>query len=113
MSFLSSVFGSKPQVADYTPVDLTEEQLKALEGNIANFPQFEALGNLYQNFMLNQLDTAFGGANAFRNILAQGGQSIQDMLGESGKLRKADELYAAAEPFLKGEIRRTFRPDLS
>src|SRR5438105_1135429 len=37
------VFGTKPQVADYTPTDLGVETGKAVEGNIKNMPEIQAL----------------------------------------------------------------------
>lgn len=80
LDFLSPITGSKPQIADYEPIDLSEEQLKAITANIENFPQFEQLGNLYQQFMLSQYESAIPG---FRDILAMGGETTKQMLGVS------------------------------
>lgn len=88
MDFLSSIFGSKPQIADYTPVDLSAEQIKALQGDIAAWPDIQQLGNLYQQYMLNAYETAIPG---FRDILAMGGQTTKQML-------------SAAESELSGQI---------
>jgi len=41
----AKVHGKKAQVAAYTPLDLTEEQRKALEGNMSNADSIEALLN--------------------------------------------------------------------
>lgn len=41
----SSVFGTKPGVAEYTPLDLAAEQKKAVGSNIAAMPDIEALLN--------------------------------------------------------------------
>lgn len=80
MSFLSDIFGSKPQIADYTPVDLQQEQLTALQGDIAAWPDIANLGNLFQQYMLNQYETAIPG---FRDILKMGGQTTKDMLTQA------------------------------
>jgi len=41
----SKVFGSKPKVADFTALNLTEEQKKALQGNLSNADAMETLLN--------------------------------------------------------------------
>ena len=87
MSFLSDVFGSKPQIADYTPVDLSAEQIKAIEGDIAAWPQIADLGNLFQQYMLGQYETAIPG---FRDILKMGGQTTQDMLTQADQELKGE-----------------------
>jgi len=82
LDFLSPIFGSKPQIADYTPVDLSDEQLKAISANIDNFPEFQKLGNLYQQFMLSQYESAIPG---FRDILKMGGETTKQMLDVSSQ----------------------------
>lgn len=82
LPFLSSIFGSKPQVANYHPVDLGAEQIKALEANLAAWPQIQQLGNLFQQYMLGQYETAIPG---FRDILKAGGATTQQMLGKAGE----------------------------
>lgn len=83
LDFLSPIFGKKPQVADYTPVDMSAEQLKALQGDIAAWPQIQELGSLYQSYMLNAYEEAIPG---FKDILKLGGQTTKDMLGQSEQL---------------------------
>ena len=73
-------------VAGFDYLNLTEEQRKALEGNIANMPKIEELGNLFQQFYLDQMDTAFGGTGVFRDIMASGGRTTQEMLDTSEEM---------------------------
>lgn len=65
-----AVFGSKPQVADYTPTDLTAETGKAVAGNLANYSSITDL--------LNQIIPGFS------DILTQGTANTQQLL--SGQL---------------------------
>jgi hypothetical protein len=95
MSFLSGIFGEKPQIADYTPVD----QLKALEGDLAAWPKISELGNLFQSYMLNQYETAIPG---FKDILRMGGQTTQDMLNVSDKY-----LHGEIPEDVAGAVQRT------
>ncbi len=85
---LSDVFGSKPAVAPYIPTDFQAEQKKALGEDISAFPDITQLGDLYQQYMLADLNKALPG---FSNLLASGGKTSQEMLD-------------AAAPLLRGEI---------
>lgn len=87
-SFLDQIFGAKPQIADFTPIDLSAEQIKALQADLAAFPEIQQLGNEMQQMMLSQYEAAIPG---FRDILAAGGKTTQTMLSQ-------------AESELKGQI---------
>lgn len=65
-----AVFGKKPQVAPFVPVDLTDETSKAVAGNLQNYPAITDL--------LNKIYPGFS------DILAQGSQNTLDEL--QGKL---------------------------
>jgi hypothetical protein len=109
LDFLSPIFGSKPEIAQYTPVNLQADQLKALQGDIAAWPDIANLGNMFQQYMLNQYETAIPG---FKDILKMGGQSVEDMFGQATDLYgkggelfdQGQKLFDTAAPFLKGEI---------
>lgn len=85
---LSDVFGSKPAVAPYTPTDFSAEQQKSLTENIGAFPDITQLGDLYQQYMLADLNKAMPG---FSGLLAEGSATSKEMLD-------------AASPLLRGEI---------
>lgn len=87
LDFLSPIFGSKPQIADYTPVDMSQEQLDALQGNIAAWPEIQQLGSLYQQYMLDSYEKAIPG---FGDILKMGGVTTKEMLGKSEELLKGE-----------------------
>ena len=84
-SVLSPVFGSKPQVAEYKPIDYGKEQQAAIDANIAAFPDISKIGDLYQNYVLGQYEKAMPG---FGNLLASGTQSTQAMLDAAAPLLK-------------------------
>ena len=83
MGFLDAVFGAKPDVADLEKFNLTDEQLKAIMGNIGNFDQISKLGNLFQDYVLNQYEHAIPG---FKDILAKGGSTVETMMGKAGEM---------------------------
>lgn len=56
--FLENIFGSKPQVAPYTPTDLPTEQLNAILADISAFPDIQNLGGLYEQYMLDSYQNA-------------------------------------------------------
>jgi hypothetical protein len=85
MGFLDAVFGAKPDVADLEKFNLTDEQLKAIMGNIANFGQISNLGNMFQDYVLGQYEKAIPG---FKDILAQGGSNVKEMVGKAGEFLK-------------------------
>jgi hypothetical protein len=84
LSWLSPVFGKKTHIPAFDFLNLSDEQRKAIEGNIANMPRIEELGNLFQQFYLDQMDTAFGGTGVFRKIMETGGKTTQKMLDVAG-----------------------------
>lgn len=88
MSWLDSVFGSKPQVAMYKPLKLPAEQQAAIGADIAAMPQIEQLGAQYQQYLTQQMESLIPG---YSDILKQGGADTAATL-------------AAAEPLLKGQI---------
>jgi hypothetical protein len=67
---LSSIFGTKPEIAPFTNLNLDREQMLALQGDLAAWGDISQLGDLFQQNYLSQLETAIPG---FRDILAQGG----------------------------------------
>lgn len=67
---LSDIFGSKPEIAPYTNLNLTDEQMKALMGDLSAFPEISRIGDLFQQSYLAELNAAIPG---FSEILAQGG----------------------------------------
>lgn len=61
-----AVFGTKPLVADYKPIDLSDETAKAVAANLENLPEISAL-----------LDKIIPG---FSDILAQGSENTLSQL---------------------------------
>ncbi len=62
----SAIFGSKPKVADYTPVDLAAESAKALSTNLANLPSINELLNKVIPGFSDFLSTGLANAQAFQ-----------------------------------------------
>lgn len=67
MSFLTDLVGSKPKVPEVKQLNLADEQAKAVQGNLRNLPQTEALvskSNLFSEQqitdMLNRFMPGFG-----------------------------------------------------
>ncbi len=85
---IGNVFGSKPRIAKYKPVDVQKEQGTAIAGNIAAFPEISKLGDLYSSQELSQLE----------KIIPGYGDSLS-----AGKAT-TDALFGAAQPLLHGEI---------
>lgn len=85
---IGNIFGGKPRIAKYKPVDLQLQQKKAVEGNITNFPGIESLGNLYSDAELKQLE----------KILPGYGASLS-----AGKAA-TDTLFGNVQSYLHGEI---------
>lgn len=85
---LNEIYGTKPKVADYENVNLTAEQRKALEGNLANFDLIAQLSKDYSALSMQQMDTLMPG---YSGLLASGAKTSQSILD-------------AAAPLLKGEI---------
>lgn len=77
------VFGSKPEVAPYTPTHYPQEQLKTILANISAFPDIEQLGNLYEQYMMGAFNEAIPG---FSDILSSGGNVTREMLAQSQSL---------------------------
>ena len=96
---LSSIFGSKPQIADYTSLDFSQEQLDALMGDLAAFPQISALGADFQKSYLDELNTAIPG---FSDILAEGGTLTSQMQKIAGT-----ELSGELPPDVAAQVQRT------
>lgn len=85
---LAPVFGSKPQVAGFTPLDLQEEQKKSILGNIANFDDIAKLGELYRKNFIEEQEALLPG---FSENLKKGSEA-------TGKL------LDLGEEFLTGEL---------
>lgn len=79
---LSSIFGSKPQIAGYTPTTFSDEQLKALNADLAAWPKIQEIGNLFQTYLLQGYSKAIPG---FMDILKAGGATTQQMLSTAGQ----------------------------
>lgn len=87
MNPLDLVFGQKPEVAKYTPTDFSQEQIDNLLANIQAFPDITKLGDLYQQYMLDQFDQA---GVPLKELLGQGvgltkqemGQAQQELAGQ-------------------------------
>lgn len=88
LGILSDIFGKKPQVAKFKPLNLGTEQKASISGNIGAFPQISQLGDLYQSYLSNQMNEILPG---FSDIMKTGASTTQEMLD-------------AATPLLKGEI---------
>lgn len=98
-SILDSIFGAKPQIADYQSLDFSQEQLDALMGDLAAFPQISALGADFQKSYLSELNTAIPG---FSNILAEGGTLTKQMEDVAGT-----ELSGEIPPDVAAQVQRT------
>lgn len=85
---IGNIFGGKPRIAKYKPVDLTKEQGTAIAGNVSNFPDIAHLGDLYSDQELSQLEKILPGYGA------------QTSAGRA----TTDALFSQAQPLLHGEI---------
>lgn len=88
MAFTSDVFGDRPKVAIFKPINYGQEQTKAIGENISAFPQISQLGDLYKSYLTDQMNQLIPG---YSSILAQGGKDTSLELSQ-------------AESLLKGEI---------
>ena len=98
-SILDSIFGSKPQIADYESLDFSQEQLDALMGDLAAFPEISKLGAGFQKSYLDELNTAIPG---FSDILAEGGTLTQQMQSIAGT-----ELSGELPPDVAEQVQRS------
>jgi hypothetical protein len=85
---LSDIFGKKPDIIDFHPIDYGESQLKSILENLKAFPQIQALGSYFQKYMTDAYNKAIPN---FSHLLEMGGKSAEDIL-------------KAAEPLIHGEI---------
>lgn len=83
-----AIYGSKPKTAEYDDVNLSAEQKKALEGNLANFGLISQLSQQFADLSTAQMDKLIPG---YSGLLKSGGATSQSILD-------------AAAPLLKGEI---------
>lgn len=86
-NFLELVFGQKPKTAPFTPTNLTDEQRKALEGNIANFPQFTELGDLYHDYLSSRFEKDLPG---YADILKKGASTTTQMLDQGASMLRGE-----------------------
>lgn len=107
-SFLNLVFGSKPAVAPFTPTNLTDEQKKAIQGNIGNFGDITQLGDLYHDYLTSEFEKSLPG---YQDILKKGASTTSQMLDQSASLLKGqipqdvlDQIYrsSAYKSFMGG-----------
>lgn len=89
---LAGGYGSKPSVAMFNPLDLTEEQKKSIAGNISNFDDISQLGDLYRQYVNAQQEAEFPGFTATRQGLL------------SSQASGAKRLLDVGNQFLGGEI---------
>ena len=95
------VFGTKAQVADYTPTDLGAETQKALESNLANYPDIAALlDKILPGYgdMLKQ-----GGKNTLSLLKGEIPQDVQDSLRRSSAFKALKGGYAGSAMDLAGK----------
>lgn len=99
-SFLENVFGSRPSVPAYEAVSAEQEQLNAIQGNLAALPGASDLASRVNTFNQAELDRlyemALPGYDSIRDSLganyaslARGEipQDVQDAIGRSGAAR--------------------------
>lgn len=100
MAFFDSIFGSKPEVPSYVPVDAAQEQLNAIQGNQAALPAASRLASGVNTFNQAELDRLYElalpgydsirdslGANYSQLARGQIPQDLQDSIGRSGAAR--------------------------
>lgn len=80
---LAGGFGSKPQVARFTPLNLSNEQKKAITGNITNFDDISKLGDLYTQYLLGEQNALLPG---FSSTLASGEKGAAQLLSQGESL---------------------------
>ena len=81
MGFLNSVFGSRPSVPDFVPVDYGVQQQKAVSENQAALPGIENLASSVNDFNEAALAKSLGiSTSAFRSLKAGTTSSIGDLL---------------------------------
>jgi hypothetical protein len=85
MSFtpLTDVFGEKPTVPPWKNISLAQQQLASLQGNIAAMPDITKLGDLYQSYLTDQMNTLLPG---YSDLLKSGAASAQQELDLSKSL---------------------------
>jgi hypothetical protein len=99
MSFLGSVFGEKPNVADYIPTVFSEEQMKSIMENLRAFPEISRLGSAYYDYMMGSMTKAIP---EFANILKAGGETTAKMLSTAG-----EELSGIVPQDVQDQLRRS------
>jgi hypothetical protein len=77
-NFVTDVFGDTPDVARYIKTIFGDEQLKAIEENMAAMPKITELGGQYYDYMSGLLNKAIPG---YSGILAKGGDLAMKMQG--------------------------------
>ena len=85
---LSSIFGDKPAIAPFEPIDYGTSQMKSILENLKAWPKIQELGSQFQDYMTSAYNKAIPN---FSKLLDMGGQS-------------AEEILKVAQPFLEGKI---------
>jgi hypothetical protein len=85
---LSDIFGKKPDIVPFKPIDFGLSQIKSITENLAAFPKIQQLGSLFQDYMTSAYNKAIPNFSA---LLEMGGKTTEDIL-------------KAAGPLLRGEI---------
>lgn len=86
-TFGELIHGRKPEVAPFIPTDPLEMLKKLLTGEIKDWPQIQALGDLYQNYMVSGIENLFPN---FSEVLGLGGADTQSLLSEAAPLIKGE-----------------------
>ncbi len=96
---LSSIFGEKPNIADYIPTIFSEEQMKSIQENLKAFPEISRLGSAYYDYMMGSMTKAIP---QFANILKAGGETTAKMLSTAG-----EELAGIVPQDVQDQLRRS------
>src|SRR4029077_8646329 len=81
-NWLSDIYGSTPKVAPYKWTYLPEEQLNAINANIAAFPDIKRLGNMFQQYMLESYKSA---GIDMTDLIKGGVSNVKEMMGKAGE----------------------------
>src|SRR5262245_5638345 len=77
MAFLPNIFGSKPDIVPYQPIDFGKSQIKALMANLAAGGQISQLGDWFEKYMVDAYSKLIPN---FSQLLGLGGKSAQAIL---------------------------------
>jgi hypothetical protein len=85
MGWLHDIYGHTPKVAKYKWTYLPQEQLNAINANIAAFPDIQRLGSMFQQYMLD----SYKSAGLDLGKLVRGGEeNVSQMISTAGEFLK-------------------------